>query len=585
MRIKSIEIINVKGIEKAKFELNLKPNKPNILVAPNGFGKTSFGIAFNSLNRDKIVLNDKNLHNNKKTNLPEINIEIVRGTSIETLKATSTSNTILNVFDIVVINSQLKAKASILNIKGKKFPKSSMEIEPVTLIQTVPEKIEFKYKAVDIRREFGENGKVLPDISELLKCNACLEQLHSEITWTKFNGKKVTDAIAKAKELINTYKGTSETIKQKFENEALASLKLFEELNKLSELLSNFDSKTLISDFDRYFGAIQIIDLNKKLGANFKKAIKYSTYLNQKEEFIQIINSVNSTRIKVKPKEDKNKGLFIEWPKAHQVSNGERDVLSLITLLLKARRSLKKQNGILIIDEIFDYLDDANLIAFQYFISDFIEKMGRSGKNIFPILMTHLDPLVFEQFVFQKHKMRVQYLKDVAHKASPELLKIIYNREDGAISENLSKYFFHYYPSSITLDTDFNRLGLNMDWSSSDKFHKRNERELRKYLLEDKKYDPIAVCIALRRRIEKLMYDRIRDTSIKSELVNVVRKTKNKLEFCANKGINVPELFFLLGIIHNSSLHLQNGQDISQPLALKLENITIKKMIYDVFQD
>ncbi len=56
MKIKSIEIKNVKGIGNHTFQLDLIPNKPNILVAPNGFGKSSFGIAFDSLYRNKIEL-------------------------------------------------------------------------------------------------------------------------------------------------------------------------------------------------------------------------------------------------------------------------------------------------------------------------------------------------------------------------------------------------------------------------------------------------------------------------------------------------------------------------------------------------
>ena len=401
----------------------------------------------------------------------------------------------------------------------------------------------------------------------------------------KFNGKKISETIEDAKNKINDYNGTSEEIKQKFENNDITSLQQFDELNKLSQLISNIDSSAISREFDRYLASIQVINLYKKLGNDFKKAIKYSKYLIQKDEFSQIIKDVNSTRLRLKPREDKKKGLIMEWPKAHEISNGERDVLSLITLLLKARKSFNKQNGLLIIDEIFDYLDDANLVAFQYFITDFIERIGRKGKNIFPMLLTHLDPLIFEQFNFNKQKSKIHYLKDVNHKASPELLKIIYNREDSSIKDYLSKYFFHYYPSETDLEEDFERLRLNKDWSSSAKFHKRNNRELRKYLFEDRKYDPIAVCISLRRKIEKQVYENIADDSIKSEMVNNVKKTKNKLEFCANKGVNIPELYFLLGIIHNSSLHLKQGQDISQPLSLKLENLSIKKMIRKVFED
>lgn len=45
--IKVIEIKNIKGIQHRRFELDILPNKPSLLVAPNGFGKSSLAIAFN----------------------------------------------------------------------------------------------------------------------------------------------------------------------------------------------------------------------------------------------------------------------------------------------------------------------------------------------------------------------------------------------------------------------------------------------------------------------------------------------------------------------------------------------------------
>ena len=47
MEIKNIEITNIKGINHIVFNLELIPNKPNLLVAPNGFGKSSFAIVWN----------------------------------------------------------------------------------------------------------------------------------------------------------------------------------------------------------------------------------------------------------------------------------------------------------------------------------------------------------------------------------------------------------------------------------------------------------------------------------------------------------------------------------------------------------
>ncbi len=55
MKIKTIEITNVKGIGNKSFILDLLPNKPNLLVAPNGFGKSSFSIGFNSPTGSRII--------------------------------------------------------------------------------------------------------------------------------------------------------------------------------------------------------------------------------------------------------------------------------------------------------------------------------------------------------------------------------------------------------------------------------------------------------------------------------------------------------------------------------------------------
>jgi hypothetical protein len=160
------------------------------------------------------------------------------------------------------------------------------------------------------------------------------------------------------------------------------------------------------------------------MAANFKKAVNYVCYLDDKAYYEKTISNFNTTRHTIRPKEDKkHNSLIVEWPKAHEISNGQRDVLSFITMLMKAKRNFRQRNCILIIDEIFDYLDDANLISFQYFITTMIEEMKSQGKNFFPILMTHLDPLFFNHFCFNNSgfaKKRVQWL--IEHSTSHQLL-------------------------------------------------------------------------------------------------------------------------------------------------------------------
>lgn len=581
MKIKTIEITNVKGIGNHNFILDLIPNKPNILVAPNGFGKSSFGIAFNSLKRDKIELGDKHYHLKSEANRPVISMVVEDGATT-TLIANDTTNTINDVFDVFVINSQLTAKATLLRIGGTPIAKSSMEIEPTVLVNTIPEKILFGYNFADAKRTFGSNGKILPNISDALECAPFLFDVNKEISFNKFGQVRNSTAINSILAEIKAQNGNANQIKNWIEVNKLAELKAVDELNKLAGLIQRLDDKNITDEVDSFLAAFQIIDLDTKLGDNFKKACKYVSYLDLKEEYTQTIKSVNSTRIDIKPKEDKKKGLIVEYPKAHEISNGQRDVLSFITLLLRARRNFRKRDCILIIDEIFDYLDDANLISFQYFITKFIEDMKAHGKNIFPILMTHLDPMYFNHLCFNKHKIKVVYLKDVATHPNVNILNLIKKREDVSIQSLADKHHFHFYPTPINLTAEFTALHLLPAWGESQRFHQTIDGEVVKYLNDQTNFCPLAICFGVRVKIESLLHAKIIDP-VKQQKFLDTHGTKKKLEYCDKIGLEVPETFYLLGIIYNDRLHWRDGLDIIKPVAIKLENLTIKKLIRDIF--
>lgn len=72
MNITTIEIRNVKGIDSHKYDLRLMPNKPNLLVAPNGFGKSSFATAFASMNSKRMDLSKNDCYQCNDANLPKL---------------------------------------------------------------------------------------------------------------------------------------------------------------------------------------------------------------------------------------------------------------------------------------------------------------------------------------------------------------------------------------------------------------------------------------------------------------------------------------------------------------------------------
>lgn len=158
MIINRIEIRNIKGVDNKLFNLDLAPNKPNILVAPNGFGKSSFAIAFDSLKSNKIELDEKNFHNNDPANKPYLSLMLSTG---QTLIADENQNSITNVFDVFVINNQIEPKSKVQSFGGKAFAKTSLDIHPTVLVPTVPSKIGFNYIPAVLKTEFGVNGNKL----------------------------------------------------------------------------------------------------------------------------------------------------------------------------------------------------------------------------------------------------------------------------------------------------------------------------------------------------------------------------------------------------------------------------------------
>jgi len=581
MKITSVEITNVKGIGNHIFNLDLVPNKPNILVAPNGFGKSSFGIGFDSLRRTKIELDSRYYHLNRDTNRPILKLVVEDNAGTRTLTANDTQNTISPEFDVFVINSQLMAKATKQNIGGHTIVKPSMEITPIILVPTIPSKTTFNYILTDVRTAFGSNGKILSNINNVFSCASLLSDIVNQIDLNKFIQVKISGSLVSLKADINSQTGTSDSIKKYIETNKLTEMQSIVEFNHLATILRQFDG--IPNDVESFLAAFQIIHIYQIMGADFKKAVNYACYLEDKKIYEKTITNFNTTRHIIKPKEDKKHNrLIVEWPKAHEISNGQRDVLSFITMLIKAKRNFRKQNCILVIDEIFDYLDDANLISFQYFVTNIIEEMKEEGKNFFPILLTHLDPMYFNHFCFNKHKIKVVYLKNIAFHSNPNILSLIRKREDASIKALTDQHFFHYHPTPINISAEFHALGLPSSWGDSVRFNTIIEGEVTKYLNDQIDFDPLAICFGVRVKIESILYSIITDPVNKQKFL-AEHGTKKKLDYCEEIAVEVPEIFYLLGIIYNDNLHIRHGQDSIRPVAIKLENLTIKKMIRDIF--
>lgn len=426
--LRVIEIENIKGIQHKRFELDIQPNKPSILVAPNGFGKSSLATAFNSMNNRRIDLNEEDYHAENETLLPRIYVEYTRpdGT-LATLEATNATNTISNEIDYFVINNLTKPKGNASTFGGFANARASLIIEDVVLVARIPTNVPFNYSYRNSQIRFGQNSKVLPNATTVLTNLKLVEGL-SECyqALQRANGDRIQKRINAIIADINAQAGTAETLTNWITTYRLNDLKQIDYLNTIGNLINEFDIG-YNSETKSYLAAIQLVWLYNQDVINFKNACTFNSYRLDKQRFDETLTTFNCTWKNIRSSETGGK-LVVKFPKANQISNGQRDILIFISMLFKAKKSLKRSANILVIDEVFDYLDDANLIAAQYYITNFIKEFDSLGKRIYPLILTHLNPNYFKNYAFSNQK--VYYLDKSTIQVNQHLIKMLRKRED-----------------------------------------------------------------------------------------------------------------------------------------------------------
>ena len=291
----------------------------------------------------------------------------------------------------------------------------------------------------------------------------------------------------------------------------------------------------------------------------------------------------NPDWIKVEIKQT-DQTLVISLPKPDTMSNGQRDFLCFVTQLLEFEFNADKGKTILIIDEIFDYLDYANMVACQYFLARFIEAHKEADTQVYPLILTHLDPSVFNSYIFSSKLQRNHYLDGVQPvPGQGGLFKIIKMRSEDAELEGIFATFHaHHSVSDCDERALFERKGLKTNWGCSRTFKAYCSGQLQRYLDGiSGEVDYLAVCLALRVKIEEYACGQLSDDK-QLEFTNV-KRTVSKLEFAEANGASVPELHYLLAGLYNSALH-ETGpdKDFLSPVVSKLQNACIRDMIREV---
>jgi ABC-type cobalamin/Fe3+-siderophores transport system ATPase subunit len=574
--LKVIQIENIKGIENKRFELNIIPNKPSLLVAPNGFGKSSFATAFNSMNNRRIVLVKDDCYEEDETKAPRILIDYERpdGT-ITNLEATATTNSISSELDYFVINNPIKPKG-IGSLYGRTG--AELEIKDVILVDRIPDNVAFGYSYRNEQHRFGHNSKVLPNATAAISNLKLIEKLSDNYqALLRANGILIQRRINAIIDEINLQTGTTEVLTDWITANRLNDLKNIDYLNTIGDLVNEFDLG-YNSETKSYLVAIQLIWLFNNNINVFKDACVYGNYQLDKQRFDNTLSTFNCTWKGIRASQTGGQ-LVVKFPKAINISNGQRDILTFISMLFRAKRQLKKDANILIIDEVFDYLDDANLTAAQYYITTFIKEFVDEGKRLYPIILTHLNPNYFKNFAFSNQK--VYYLNQTTIRVNQHIVKLLREREHLSIKDDVSKYLFHYEPGHINKRAEFRALGIRELWGESDNFHRFLLAEVDNYL-NGRPFCPFAVCGGVRIKIEEKAFNKLVGGAAQTDFL-LTKRTRNKLEKAEDMGVISPESHYLLGIIYNEGMHWKDGIDNVSPIASKLENMTIKKLIGDVF--
>ncbi|OEF90783.1 hypothetical protein A1QY_03030 [Vibrio anguillarum] len=577
MTISQIEIRNIKGISNECFKTQLKAYKPNLLVAPNGFGKSSIATAFSSMSTKRIELVENDHHRGDETLVPELSITV----DGQKLSADRTKNEIRQRFDVLVINSGLTPKAKKL-FKGA--VSSTIEVKPITICK-IPAKADFSYKPADARANFGQNGKILPNIADLLKDPRLLDAIQ-DVDLTKFTQVRIQTAVHAIADKVNKQNGSTAVISQWILDNCINELRAVALLNGISEHL--IQSGTVATEVEGFFAAYQIASLHAAAPKTFSAAIDWLYYVTVKAQYQDLLaNFKSSTWQWAKVEETKKKKeLVICFPKAHQLSNGQRDIITLVIQLHKTLYEGSKKPLILVIDEVFDYLDDANLVAFQYYVTSILEAYKARNQVIYPIILTHLDPGVFFNFCFNKHKIQINYLSSKPVGKSRDILRLVefrdseqYEDMEQPVRDYLDRYWFHFHPKTHAIADEWPNF-LPKDWSNSDLFKSYVNSELDRYL-NNKNYDSVAICFAIRLAIEHLVYCLLPNTDSQERFISE-HGTSNKLDIASGVGIDIPESYFLLGLIYNTNLHWNQGRDYVSPLVSKLSHPTIRQLIEQV---
>lgn len=213
-------------------------------------------------------------------------------------------------------------------------------------------------------------------------------------------------------------------------------------------------------------------------------------------------------------------------------------------------------------------------------------------------MFTHLNPFSFRNYIFSDKKVNYVYLRTTEPIATNAMKAFIAFREgldkndagQADLYNKLSHDLFHYNPITVDYSNQIatykENANLKQSWGKTSILHNMLIGEVNKYLAGNNNYDPYAVAMALRLRVEKMVYDKLETQEQKDAFVNE-KMTKNKFKFAEENAVVVPDTLNMINAIHNEADHLkydaENHRYLEKAMVYKLQNNVIRSIIIQIF--
>ena len=489
--------------------------------------------------------------------------------------------------DIFVINSSLNARKVNHYASGSVFSTADLAIDGIKLYENIPEKCVLNYRYQAICKLYRLKRNYLVNLSNIFLDYNFLESIynHKNIIKKCFDQKRIKNAFSVYLDGIRTSNINNDSF-NRAKTCIMNNVNVIQLIDIIKAFIKTDDINVIIITLIqviRFCGEQLLID--SKI---IDKSFNYTKYKYDKKRIDEHINIFNTTGRTIVSKV-KNNSLIIDFVSPKMISNGERDILCFIGNLIKFEINFKKNIGLLVIDEIFDYLDGGNLLAVQYYLSNFIKSCKKNNKVLIPLILTHLDPEVFKTYVFKKQKIHYYISHSRSFDFNSELIKLIKLRsslQDSDKKKVIEKFCLHYCNKGCNLSDYEISLG---DITNNFELYKELFQEVNdKYLVSDSNtFDPIKVALAIRIKIEKIIYNKV-SSNLKDKLIEE-HTTKGKIEFAESHNVEVPEIYYILSPVYNDILHLPNNNDVvKQKMVscyLYLNNRLIRQMVKLVFQE